>query len=383
MVCRKLYDIKKLAYVTADYADYMSDIATSGFQEILIHRDGLTLDTKGETADFTVLNGTRYTDGERVPMRVGGTLKFTKNVDSSLLVNHKVLIDAGLGLCSSAVTSAVTVTDGKGSVADPFLTTNTSGISVGDIIKIPTFGYRVVLSIITNTSFVVDTPLSNDISTSTVFSKPILTDLTNPIGNCVNTFNFVLSLSDESYIKMMGCNVTCEFAPVYEKQLTINFTITSPDITEVGTAPTGFSTATVETKGSPVMCNFTYSNVSTAGVAESYFPINFELGLTVTSEPMKAIGGRNNVLGYINRSSLKPKITLDRVSMCKAWVNAPRTSRSWIFGQNDFAIIIQSGLLTLTDLSINNNNHESIVCEMDVNYDVNYRVYLVLPPTTL
>lgn len=377
MVCKTLFDIKSVAYQTADYADYMSAIGST-FKEILVMKDGITLDTKAENAEFTELNGTRYTDGERIPIRSIGTLKFTKNFDSSLLVNHSDLIEAGLGDLIGGAATSVTVTAGKGSVGTPFLTTTTTGLTDGNLVHIPGEGYRRVLSVVTNTSFVVDVPLNTTISGSTVFSVVKAVDITNPIGNCSKTFNFVLSLHDGSFIELLGCGITCEFAPVYEKQLTINFTITSPDITTVEVTP--ISSLTAETKGSPVICNFSES-VITDDDSEmySYFPVNFELGLTVTSEPMKAIGGRNNMLGYMSRSSIKPKITLDRIAKCKTWITNSRTPRVYSFYSTSFGIYIAQAKLTLIEQSMNNNNHDSIQCEMDANYDKSYRVYLVLP----
>lgn len=380
MTCRTFFDIKKVAYNTADYTEdnYMLPIGIT-FQQVLTSKDGFSLETKGETSEFTVLNGVRYLDSERVPLRITGVLKFSKILDSSLLVNHSDLIDAGLGVHVDAVTSAVVVTGGKGSVADPFLTTVTTGISVGSIVKIPDFGYRLVKTIAASTSFTVDTPLAVAISGSTVFSKPMYTDITNPVGNCAKTFNFVVELDSGEAIQLMGCGVQCEFSIVYEKQLSISFTITSPEATELAAVPTGFASPTLETKGTPVMCSFASGHVVTAGVFESYIPINFDLGFSVALEPMKAIGGRNNIVGYTNRASIKSKITFARLAKCLVWVNAPRTVRQYYFVQSNFAIIIENGLLTLTDRSVANGSHESIVCEMDNNVVVDKKVYLVLP----
>ena len=107
MTCRTLFDDKSVAYDTQAYSNYMSAIGET-FQQILIHKDGLTIDTKSENAEYTELNGTRYTDGERVPLRQIGTLKFTKNFDSSLIDNHSELIKAGLGnILGGAGTSVV------------------------------------------------------------------------------------------------------------------------------------------------------------------------------------------------------------------------------------------------------------------------------------
>ena len=380
MTCRFLYDVKGLVYDVQDYANYLGAISTTGLQQILMHKDGLTLDTKAENAEYTELNGARYTDGERVPLREIGTLKFKKNFDSSLIDNHSELIKAGLGNILGGAGTSVVVTAGKGSTGTPFLTTSTTGLTDGNLVHIPYEGFRRVVSVISNTSFVVDVPINTTIGTSTTFAVSKSIDITNPIGNCEKTFNFVLSLADGSYVKMMGCGVTCAFAPVYEKQLTIEFTITSPSVTILSSAPTGFTTATAETKGTPVICNFSSSFITDEDAEmASYFLPNFDLGLTVTSEPMKTIGGLNNVMGYMSRSSIKPKATLDRVADCKAWVAASRTSRVYSFYQSNFGIYLAGAKMTLIDQSIANGNHDSIQVELDANYDKDLKVYLVLP----
>ena len=381
MTCRTLFDIKSLAYNTDVYANYLSAIGST-FQQILIHKDGLTLDTKAENAEFTELNGTRYTDGERIPLRQIGTLKFKKNFDSSLIDNHSELIKAGLGNISTGTMSTMTVTSGKGSSAVPFvITENTSTLAVGDLIYNAAYGFRAVTVVDSVTPFgcQVDTPLATTISTSTTFTVFRGIDITNPIGNCEKTFNFVLSLADGSYVKMMGCGITCAFAPVYEKQLTIEFTITSPDVSIVS-MPTGFDTATAETKGTPVICNFATSLITDEdGSMYSYFLPNFDLGYSVASEPMKTIGGLNNVMGYMSRASIKPKATFDRVAKCKAWVANSRLSRVMSFYQSNFGIYMAGVKMTLIDQSIANGNHDSIQVELDANYDKNLKVYLVLP----
>lgn len=380
MSCRTLFDVKGLVYDVQDYANYLSAISTTGLQQILMHKDGLTLDTKAENAEYTELNGTRYTDGERVPLREMGTLKFKKNFDSSLIDNHSELIKAGLGNMLGGAGTSVVVTAGKGSTGTPFLTTSTTGLTDGNLVHIPSYGFRRVVSVISNTSFVVDVPIVTSIGTSTTFAVTKSVDITNPIGNCEKTFNFVLSLADGSYVKMRGCGITCAFAPVYEKQLTIEFTITSPSVTILSSAPTGFTTATAETKGTPVICNFSSSFVTDEDAEmNAYFLPNFDLGYSVASEPMKTIGGLNNVMGYMSRSSIKPKATFDRVTDCKAWVAASRTSRVYSFYQSNFGIYLAGAKMTLIDQSIANGNHDSIQVELDANYDKDLKVYLVLP----
>lgn len=379
MVCRTLYDVKSVAYDTQVYANYTSAIGET-FQQILIHKDGLTIDTKSENAEYTELNGTRYTDGERVPLRTIGSLKFTKNFDSSLIDNHSELVKAGLGNILGGAGATSVVTAGKGSSGNPFLTIITTGLTDGNLVYIPSNGFRRVTSVVTDTSFTVDVPLNTTISTSTTFNvyKPV--EITNPIGNCEKTFNFVISLNDGSYIKMMGCGINCEFNTVMEKQLTINFTITSPDVSILSSAPTGFTSATPETKGVPVKCTFTESLITNDDLEMvSYFVPNFDLGLTVSLEPMKVYGGLNNYLGYMCRSSIKPKVSFDRTTTCKAWVSNYRTSRVYSFFQSNFGLYIAGGKLTLIDQSTNLNNHDVIACEIDANYDKDLRVYLVLP----
>lgn len=393
MTCRTLYDVKGLVYDTQDYANYLSAISTTGLRQILMHKDGLTLDTKAENAEYTELNGTRYTDGERVPLRQIGTLKFKKNFDSSLIDNHSELIKAGLGniLGGAATTLTITADTGTGAILTPFTASAVTDLTSGNLVYIPLNGFRRVTSVNAgNKTFTVDVPTKQTsaqikssitpVPADLTFAVTKSIDLTNPIGNCEKTFNFVLSLADGSYVKMMGCGITCAFAPVYEKQLTIEFTITSPSVTILSSAPTGFTTATAETKGTPVICNFSGSFVTGENnEMVSYFLPNFDLGLTVTSEPMKTIGGLNNVMGYMSRSSIKPKATFDRVTDCKAWVDASRTSRVYSFYQSDFGIYLAGAKMTLIDQSIANGNHDSIQVELDANYDKDLKVYLVLP----
>ncbi len=381
MTCRTLYDIKSVAYDTQDYSNYLDEISTTGFQQILIHKDGLTIDTKSENVEFTELNGTRYTDGERIPIREIGSIKFTKNFDSSLLVNHSELVKAGLGNISAGTISTITIVSGKGSVTTPFvITQDTATLAVGDLIYIPNFGFRAVATVDTETPFgcTVDTPLISTL-TNAVCTVHRSIDLTNAIGNCEKTFNFVISLNDGDFIKMMGCGIQCEFNPVFEKQLTINFTVTSPLVT-IESSITGFSTATAETKGTPVKCNFSKSLITDEdGEMVSYFPPSFDLGFSTALETIKAIGGLNNVIGYMNRNSIKPKITLDRIALCKSWVANPRFSRVYSFYQSNFGVYIAGAKLTLIDNTTNMNNHDVISCELDANYDKDLKVYLVLP----
>ena len=282
MTCKTLWDVKKVGYNTQVYANYLSAIGTT-FQEILVHKDGLTLDTKAELAEFTTLNGTRNVDSERIELRNIGTLKFTKNVDTSLIDNHSALIEAGLGNISGGAGTSVVVTAGKGSSGTPFLTTSTTGLEDGNLVYIPSEGFRRVVSVVSNTSFVVDVPLNTTISGPTTFKVMKSVDLTNPIGNCENTFNFVVQLADGSYIKMMGCGIKCEFELVFEKQLVITFNIMSPDVTELSSAPTGWSSITAETKGTPVICNFTESLITDTDLEMlPYFPPLFTLGLSIS-----------------------------------------------------------------------------------------------------
>lgn len=377
--CKTLFDVKEVYYNTKDFDDYLEDIGTS-FQQVLVHKEGLTLETIGEVAEYTTLNGTRYVDSERIPLRITGSLKFTKNVDTALLVNHSELVKAGLGNIVGTTTGNTTVTEGKGSSEIPFLTTSTTNLSLGGLVFIPNVGFRQVKSIVSNTSFVVDVPLNTTIGTSTTFVSYKGVDITAPVGNCSKTFNFVVKLHDGSYVKMMGCAPKVEFTPTYEKQAVITFNIICPEIIMLSSAPTGLSSATLETKGTPVKVNFS-SSLITDDDAEmySYFPVNFELGLTISEEPISTIGGRNNIVGYMMRSSLKPKITLDRIAKCKSWVSNYRTARVYSFYKSDFGIYIARGYLTNINQSVANGNHDTIQAELDVNTEADYKVFIVLP----
>lgn len=374
-----LYNVKRIAYIPVTYSEtnYLAAIETTGYKQLLINADGLTIDTKGETADYNELNGVKRVDNQRDPLRITGSLKCSKNFDSKILVNHSDLLNAGLGKVNTGVLTT-SVTAGKGSVETPFLTSATTNLSVGSLVQIDgTDKYFVVTSIIASTSFTVEVPLTTTISTATTFNNVVSIDLSETKGNCDKFFNVVIELQDSNYIKLMGCTVVAEFTPVFEKQLTISFTFTSPSITVLTSMPVGFDTMTTETKGDVIMCNFSKVEVRDDNVETAIYPAMFDLGFSVSVEPVKSITGLNNILGYMNYSSIKPKMNLYRTSVSKTLVLTPRTAKTYLFSQSGFGLVLVGAKLTLIDHAINNSNHENINLEVDVNYSIGSRVFII------
>lgn len=376
MTCRPNYDVKEVFYEDIAIGNYLNDIG-SAFKQILSNKD-LVLETKGENAITSTLNGTRTVNDESTPLRISGSIKISKNFDSALMANHKEIIEAGLGSLSSTNKGNVTVTGGTGSVGTPFLTTSTTNLANGNLVYIPNEGLRIITGIVANTSFTVDTPIDSAISTSTVFKSLISCDITSPKGTCTKAFNVICKLSDGNYVVMYGCVPLIEFKVVFEKQIMITITFTSPEITEVGTLT---YTLTNETKGTPVKANFDSILITDDdGSLYGYAPQTFDLGWTATLEPQNAVGlARNNVQGYRVRTSILPKIQLDRFATTKAWALNPSYARLFSFYQSTFGIYIQEGTFFNVDKSVNNNNADSIMCDMNVNTKADKKVYIFLP----
>lgn len=374
-----LYNVKRIAYIPVSYSesDYLAAIGISGYKQLLINADGLTIDTKGETADYNELNGVKRVDNQRDPLRITGSLKCSKNFDSKILANHSDLLNAGLGKVNTGVLTT-NVTAGKGSVDTPFLTASTTNLTVGALVQIDgTDKYFVVTSIKDNTSFTVEVPLTTTISSPTTFNNVISIDLSETKGTCDKFFNVVIELQDGNYIKLMGCTVVAEFTPVFEKQLTISFTFTSPSITTLNTIPAGFNLMKSETKGDVIMVNFSKVEVRDDVTETAIYPASFDLGFSVSVEPVKSITGLNNVLGYMNYSSIKPKMNLYRTSVSKTLVLTPRTAKTYLFFQDGFGLVLVGAKMTLIDQAVNNSNHENINLELDVNYSIGSRVFII------
>lgn len=384
MSCEFLYNVKKVAYIPVTYseANFKAALETSGYKEILINSDGLSIETKGVQAEYTLLNGVKRTDSLRETLKKTGVLKFSKNFDSAIVTNHPDLITGALGKVNTNVLTT-TVTAGKGSVATPFLTISTTNLSVGQLIMIDDSDdnkFFVVESIVSNTSFTVETPLTTTIATSTTFKNVANIDITDAKGTCEKLFNFVVSTADGAYIELLGCGVTAEFSPVFDKQLTISFTVNAAEVVEVGTIPTGFATSTRETKGTVLFANFTKVGIrDDLTETTTISPANFELGLSITSEPIPSITGRNNIIGYTNLTSVKPKISMYRTLDAKTLVSTPRTPKQYYFYQASFSILMIGAMLTMIDRNVVNGSNANLVCEMDVNYSVGSRVYIILP----
>lgn len=379
MTCYTKYDIKKVLYSAVGSANFTTAPVLTGMSAIDINKD-ITVDTKGENITYSILNNIRNTDEINETLRKTGSIKITKNFDTSLLTSHPTLINAGLGRLSSIKKGTVVVTGGKGSSVLPFLTTSTSNISVDNLIY-TSEGLKKIESIVSNTSFIIDTPLQTTISTSTTFSNYISCDISDAKGTCDNAFNFVVCLHDDVYLIFKGCNVKCDFNVNFEKQLSITFNITSQDVTEGTYANDNisatFSAIVDETRGLPVKCNFDVCKFQNGTTITSHIPISFELGMTQTEEKLNAIGGVNNVVGFQNRASIKPKMRFARSTEGK--LISAYSNISFSAYQENFGIYIQELSFYNVNKTENNNNFDSIMCECNANTLENKRVYLVLP----
>jgi hypothetical protein len=374
MTCYTKYDIKSVFYSVKENTEFQTAIDTDEMQEILINRD-ITCDTKGENITYSILNNERLVEDVNETLRQTGTLKISKNFDTALLTNHINLVNAGMGKISSATKHGnVTVTGGTGSSVTPLLTTSTANIEVGNLIYTPD-GLRVVTSIVANTSFQIDVPLLSAISGSTTLISYISCDLTNARGTCDKVFNFVVRLHDGRDIVMMGCNVRFDFAVTFEKQLSVTINVESASVYEDALTLTNTND---ETKGTPVKCNFSESKFKNSSTITSYFPFSMELGYGITTEKIDAIGGLNNVVGYTNRSSIKPKLKLARSTSGKL-IASYTNGVSLSLYQSNFGLYFQKLTFFNKNLSENHNNFDSISLECNANVEKDYKVYCFLP----
>ena len=85
------------------------------------------------------------------------------------------------------------------------------------------------------------------------------------------------------------------------------------------------------------------------------------------------------MVGYRLTPSIKPKLTLDRIAKCLAWINNPSKARTFQCYQSNLCVYIENLTFYQIDRSINTNNSESIIVECNANNLYNKTLYLVLP----
>jgi len=373
---RTLYDVKRVVYQTVDIADYFAAVNLSGMKEILANAT-LTIDTKGESATQKRLNSTKYVDDETITVRKKGNFTFERNVDTNFLTSHSDLINAGVGEVNSGTGGNVTVTAGVGSVATPFLTTSTTNVVANMLIFIPSYGLRKIVSVVANTSFVVDRPIDTAISTSTTFISKKSINLSNPKATTTKAFNFAIETDDGALIILMGCVPSIKMELTQEAQLKATFTITSPEIYESSSSLTN---VTEEAFAEPVICNFSSSYfINSDGTVDEEYPQMMTLNLAGALEENKYNGGRNNIRGYNIRASIKPKMSFDRDATALALLAAPRTEVGYSAYQTNFGIYFQSVTFFNINSSEANGNHDSISAELNVNTKASANVYIFLP----
>lgn len=374
--CRTLFDVKKVSYDAVDPADYMNAITLTGQQVIMAHAN-MTIDTKGEAVNIKRQNSTKYVDEEMITTRIKGNFTIEHDVDTNLLALHSDLVNAGLGEVSAGTAGDITVTAGKGSVATPFLTTSTTKVTAGMLVYIPSYGLRLVKSVVANTSFVVDRPIGTAIATSTTLKSYKSIKLSKPKGTCDKAFNFIIETDDGKAIHCLGCVPTFALELANSAQLKATITVTAPEIAENSDVAT---TPTDETFAEPVTMNFSESKfINSDGTVTNLFPQLFTLGFTANVEENVYPGGRNNVRGYTLRASIKPKMSFDRTSTALALMNAPRTEVGYSAYQSNFGVYFQSVTFFNINRSEANANHDSISAELNVNVKADADVYLILP----
>lgn len=380
MACRTLYDVKRVGYQAVAAANYMDAIgATPAVQELLAQGD-IVIDTKGELATYKMLNGTKYVDDTNAVVRQTGSIKFTRNFDASMFSTaHQDLMNAGFGeyLSTGTAESTSIIQSGKGgplSGADEFVFKSGSAVPVvGQLIHIPNYGVRLVTEV-SGSNVSVDRPIDTAISSDTTINILRTFKMHNPKGTCDKSFNVIVenhqgSNASKEYIIAMGCNVMIEFNIVFEKQLTIAITFTSPDISLSTSGVTPVWTS--EVLQNPWICNFTESIYIDASNAETpYFPQMIELGRSLAEEPLKYPGGRNNIRGYLNRVSIKPvfKLDIDTTGKLIRTAALTRSIVAWSFKQSQFAMYFPTCQGGAVDHTTNNSNHDAASVAYDVNH---------------
>lgn len=375
--CRTLYDVKEVTYQTVDPANYMNPMVLSGQKVIMAHAN-LAVETKGEAITIKRQNSTKYVDEESITVRVKGNFTLEHDVDSNLLALHSDLVNAGLGEVSGGTPGTVTVTAGKGSAATPFLTDSTTNVTEGMLVYIPNHGLRLVMSVKSNESFVVDRAIDTAIGTSTSFKTYKSIKLSKPKGSCDNAFNFVIKTADGKAINFLGAIPTFALELSNSAQLKSTITITAPEVTEGSSLPTS---PTAESFAEPMIQNFDNSYfIKSDGSVTPLFPQLMSLGFSTAIEENIYPGGRNNVRGYNIRASIKPKMSFDRTEAALTLLNSPRTEVGYsAYQSTGFGVYFQSVTFFNINRTEANGNHDSISAELNVNVKPDANVYLILP----
>ena len=383
-MARTIYD-KKCVYIQpVAIADYMTQLTgTPAVNELLAQGD-ITIDTKGELATFKTLNCSHYVDDENVQIRNTGVIKFSKNLTASFFKNHTDLAIAGIGAMKMD-TPLAEITKGTGfpctidkttgvvTLTGASAATNHGLLAQDQLVFIPGFGLRYVKTLSTSPNFTLDVTIDTAF-TGSIYPMETF-DLANPDGNKTKAFNLLIKNDDGAYIVAYGCNCAITFEITEDKQCIMSLSFTSPDISlvESGITPT----ITAETEGLPIIWNFENSYFNTeAGVETSYFPQSFTLGRTIEEEPLKYIGGRNGIQGYLNRATFKAMMKVDCDATGKTLTLTPRTVRGISF----YSAVQGLGLYMCytqqhsTGLSVANQKHDSYEVGLDINHNVKSRV---------
>ncbi len=386
MACRTLYDVKRVGYQAVAAADYMDGIGSDPITLKQIAAQGdIVIDTKGELLSYKQLNSVRYVDDTNVVLRKTGSIKFTRNFDRGLFDNHADILNAGFGeyLSTGTDENASIILTGKGgplSGSDYFSVKSGSEVPVkGQLVHIPGYGVRIVTDVGAS-KFSVDRPIANAFASGEhIFNILKTFYLHNPKGTCDKSFNVVVenqksseSGARQEFIVAMGCTVMVEFNLVFEKQLTVSITFTSPDIymTDSNTL-SAINWGSAEQASDPWICNLDESiYVNSSNAVTPYYPQMIELGRSLTEEQLKYPGGRNNIRGYFTRASLKPviKVDIDEKGKLIRSYAAARDIVAWSFKQAQFAIYYPTCQGSVIDNVTNNSNFDA----MSITYDVNH-----------
>ena len=375
---RTIYD-KKCVYVQpVVVADLMTDLTNDPTVNQLLVQGDIVVDTKGELATFQTLNCSHYADESNIVIRKQGTIKFSKNLTASFFANHNEMAQAGIGAmlmdtpfveitkntgfpCTIAKTTGIVTLTGTGAA------TNHGLLAEGQLVFIPGYGLRAIATMGTSPDFTLDVTIDTDFTGSIL---PLETfNIADPIGNKTNVFNVLIKNDDGAYIVAYGCGCDIQFEVTQDKQCLMSITFTSPDIRKVESGIT--PTITSEVEGLPIIWDFdnSYFN-SEVGVETSYFPQMLTLGRSLTVEPLKSVGGRNNIRGYLNRSAFKCAMKFDCDVTGKALIASPRTVIGWSFYSvsQGIGLYFSKTQLGQIDFTSPNAKHDSYSVNVDINH---------------
>lgn len=392
---RTIYD-KKCVYVQpVVVADLMTDLTNDPTVNQLLVQGDIVVDTKGELATFQTLNCTHYADESNIVIRKQGTIKFSKNLTASFFANHNEMAQAGIGAmlmdtpfveipkntgfpCTIAKTTGIVTLTGTGAA------TNHGLLAEGQLVFIPGFGLRSIAIMSASPNFTLDTKIDTDFLTGSIL--PLETfNIADPSGNKTYIFNVLIKNDDGDYIVAYGCGCDIQFEVTQDKQCLMSVTFTSPDMRLVARAaveagsPLTLSNVTDETEGLPIIWDFDNSYVNTeAGVETSYFPQVLTLGRSITVEPLKSVGGRNNIRGYLNRSAFKCAMKFDCDTVGKALIASPRTVAGWSFYSvsQGIGLYFSRTQLGQIDYTSANAKHDSYSVSVDINHMADSKVLL-------